>query len=106
MTVTEAKELLISAINYGAYREADSSLFVSDRNRLFGEDHYKLEPNSVPSDKPSPWGEGELFEKKMAQLLKWALRLGSESGDYGEAIKVLSAGNHYLNRIIGQAQQK
>jgi hypothetical protein len=106
MTVTEAKELLISGMNYAAYREADSSLFVSDRNRLFGADHYKLEPNTVPNDKPSPWGEGELFETKMAQLLEWALKIGNEADKYGQAIRLLSLGDHYLNRIIARVKQK
>jgi hypothetical protein len=106
MTITEAKELLISGMNYAAYRETDSSLFLSDRNRLFGEDHYKLESNTVPSEQPSPWGDGELFETKMAELLGWALQIGNEADKYGQAIQVLSLGDHYLNRIIARVKQR
>jgi|SRR6266516_1361691 len=47
MTTDEARELIIDGINYAAYRETDSSLHDSDKNRLFGSEHYK-------SDRPSP----------------------------------------------------
>ena len=41
MTLDEAREQLISGIDHTAYRETDSSLHNSDKNRLFGSEHYK-----------------------------------------------------------------
>jgi hypothetical protein len=41
MTSDEARELIINGINYAAYRETDSSLYDSDKNRLFGSEHYR-----------------------------------------------------------------
>jgi len=41
MTSDEARDMIIDGINYAAYRETDSSLHDSDKNRLFGSDHYK-----------------------------------------------------------------
>lgn len=41
MTENEAKELLIDGIDYAAYRETKHSLWDSDKNKLFGEDHYQ-----------------------------------------------------------------
>jgi hypothetical protein len=68
MNADEARELVIDGINYAAYRETDSSLYDSDKNRLFGSEHYK---SGRPIVKPSPWAEGD-FEEKMATLLVWA----------------------------------
>ena len=39
MSSGEARELIIEGINFAAYRETDSSLHDSDKNRLFGSDH-------------------------------------------------------------------
>jgi hypothetical protein len=100
MTVTEAKELLIDGMNYAAYKETDHSLWATDKDRLFGEPHYH---EDSPAFSPSVWGDGEEFETKMAQLLKWALQLGSAKGDYREAIRTLRGGDHYLNRIVERA---
>ena len=41
MTQDEARELIIEGMNYAAYRETDSSLYDSDKNRLFGAEHYR-----------------------------------------------------------------
>jgi hypothetical protein len=41
VTPDEARELVIDGINYAAYRETDSALHDSDKNGLFGSDHYK-----------------------------------------------------------------
>ena len=100
MTDDEAKELLIDGMNYAAYRETNHSLWDSDKNKLFGSEHYASGRAVV---QPSVWGEGEAFEEKMADLLKWALRLGSSKGSYHEAIRTLMADEHYLNRIIRRA---
>ena len=40
MTITEAKELLIDGMNYAAYKETEHSLWLTDKDRLFGEPHY------------------------------------------------------------------
>ena len=97
MTVDEAKELLIEGMNYGAYRETNQSLWDEDKNKLFGAERYQ---SGRPVLAPSVWGEGEAFEAKMTELLRWAVQLSSTKGSYREAIKVLLAGDHYLNRII------
>jgi hypothetical protein len=54
MTLDEAREELISGIDYAAYRETDSSLHDSDKHRLFGSEHYK---SGRPVYKPSPRAE-------------------------------------------------
>ena len=64
MTETEAKEIVISAMNFIAYSDVGPSLFCADKNWLFGSEHYGMEPNTVHSDKPSPWRiAGELHHK-------------------------------------------
>jgi hypothetical protein len=68
MTLDQARELIIEAMNYAAYRETDSSLYDSDKNRLFGSEHYRSGRMVV---RPSPWAEGD-FERKMISLLRWA----------------------------------
>ena len=40
MTLDEARQLVIDGMNYAAYRETESSLHDSDKNRLFGSEHY------------------------------------------------------------------
>jgi hypothetical protein len=99
MTEVEAKELLIDLINYAAYRETLHSLWPTDMNRLYGTKHY---PEDRPDESPSVW-EGEQFESKMAELLKWGVSLGSAKGDWRVAVRALRGGNHYLNRIIQRA---
>jgi len=70
MTRDEAAAVIIEGMNY---RETDSSLYDSDKNRLFGSEHYSSGRIVV---RPSPWAEGN-FEKKMATLLVWANWLNS-----------------------------
>ena len=97
MTVTEAKERLISLMDYIAYREIGTSLYDSDKNRLFGEEHYN---SGRPVYSPSPWA-GEEFESKMSQLLKAARCYKSTGDQYREAIRHLRfCGGVVLNRII------
>jgi len=103
VTEVQAKELIIDGMNYAAYKETDRSLFVEDKNRLFGAEHFALEPHAFDDGRPSPWGTGEQFESRMADLLRWAVALGSSQGDYQEAFAVLKRGDHYLNRIISKA---
>jgi hypothetical protein len=74
MTLDEARHLIIEGINYAAYSETDSSLYDSDKNRLWGSEHYNSGRSVV---KPSPWA-GDDFEEKMATLLQWAQMLESD----------------------------
>ena len=87
-------------MNYAAYRETDHSLWDSDKNKLFGSEHYV---SDRPVFQASVWGEGENFEQKMAELLRWAIQLGRSDKRYSEAIEVLRSGEHYLNKIIERA---
>lgn len=100
MTEAEAKDLLIEGMNFAAYHETDHSLWDSDKNRLFGEEHYH---SGRFVAQPSVWGEGEEFETKMAELLRWAVWLDRSGTRYTTAMELLLAGNHYLNRIIKRA---
>jgi len=99
MTDTEAKEMLIGLIDYAAYHETPHSLWPSDKNRLFGGAHY---PEDRPVYSPTVWGEGDEFERKMAELLSWGTKLGSK-GEWRAAVRTLASGEHYLNRIIERA---
>ena len=99
MTDLEAKESLISLIDYAAYKETPHSLWPSDKNTLFGSAHY---PEDRPVYSPSVWGKGDEFERRMAELLSLGTRLGSK-GDWRVAIRTLASGEHYLNRIIERA---
>jgi hypothetical protein len=60
MTTEEARQAVVDGINYAAYKETDSSLYDSDKNRLFGSEHNRSDRVVV---KPSPWAEGD-FEGK------------------------------------------
>jgi len=100
VTPTEAKELLIGGMNYAAYREEGYSLWPSDMNRLFGEQHY---PEDCPNYSASVWGEGDEFEGKAAQLLKWAIRLGTSLGSYPDALALLRNDDGCLGRVIRKA---
>jgi hypothetical protein len=66
MTPEEARQFIVEGINYAACRETDSSLYDSDKNRLFGSEHYN---SGRHVEKSSPWSEGN-FEEKMATLLR------------------------------------
>jgi hypothetical protein len=67
VTSDEAAKVVIEVMNYAAYRETDSSLYDSDKNRLFGSNHYK---SGQLIARPSPWAGA--VEKKMVTLLIWA----------------------------------
>ena len=85
MTLDAARLLIVEGINYAAYKETDSSLHDSDKNRLLGSEHYKSGRDVV---KPSPWAEGD-FEEKMANLLRWANTLNRSVPAFTEAQKLL-----------------
>jgi len=102
MTPDEARELIIDGINYAAYRETDSSLHDSDKNRLFGSEHYN---SGRPVAKPSPWAEGD-FEEKMATLLVWANALNRSVPAFAEAQQFLQGEDSVIGRVIRRAKQR
>jgi len=101
VTLDEARERLISGLDYAAYHETDYSLYDADKNRLFGSDHYN---SGRPIDKPSPWPKGN-FEKKMATLLTWANTLNKSDPKFREAQQLLAKENSVLGRIIRRTRR-
>ena len=102
MTTDEARELIIDGINYAAYRETDSSLpHHSDKNRLFGSEHYK---SDRPIAQPSPWAEGD-FEEKMAMLLRWANALNRSVPAFQDAQSLLEREDSVIGHIIRRAKR-
>jgi hypothetical protein len=99
MTPDEARELVIEGINYAAYRETGSSLHDSDKNRLFGPEHYKSGRLVVSS---SPWVEGD-FEEKMVMLLRWARALNRSVPAFQEALRLLGNEDWTIERVIRRA---
>ena len=83
MTADEACELLIEAINFAAYRETGTSLYDTDKNRLFGSERWNSGRLIV---KPSPWPEGD-FEGKMATLLDWASMMNRSNAAFLQALR-------------------
>jgi hypothetical protein len=100
MTNDEARELIIDGINYAAYRETDSSLHDTDKNRLYGAPHYNSGRSVV---KPSPWADGD-FEQKMAKLLEWANVLNRSVPAFREAQQLLRGEDSVIGRVIRRAQ--
>ena len=96
MTSDEARELIVEGINFAAYRETESSLHDSDKNRLFGSDHYKSGREVV---KPSPSAEGD-FEEKMFMLLRWANVLNRSNPAFAEAQLLLEGEDSVIGHII------
>ena len=76
--------MIVDGINYAAYKEVDSSLHDSDRNRLLGSKHYKSGRDVFKS---SPWAEGD-FEGKMAMLPS------NDAGTSDAALLLLGACHH------------
>lgn len=101
MNPDEARELLIEAMNYAAYRETDSSLYDSDKNLLFGSEHYSSGRIIV---RPSPWAEGD-FEKKMIMLLRWPNMLNNSNAAFREAEALLESEDSVLGRIVRRANK-
>ena len=89
------------ASTYAAYRETDSSLYDSDKNRLWGSEYYNSGRWVV---KPSPWAEGD-FEEKMATLLSMANALNRSVPLFVAAQKLLEGEDSVLGRIIRRAKR-
>jgi hypothetical protein len=102
MTSDEARQLVIDGINYAAYRETDSSLHDSDKNHLFGSEHYR---SGRPVAKPSPWAEGD-FEEKMAMLLVWANVLNRPVPAFTDAQRLLEGEESVIGRVIRRAKHQ
>jgi len=102
MTLDEARERIISGIDYAAYRETDYSLYDSDKDRLFGSAHYN---SGRPVYEPSPWAEGD-FETKMAMLLCWANILNRADPAFTEAQSLLEGEDSILGRVIRSARNR
>jgi len=101
VTLEEARLLIVEGINYAAYKETDSSLHDSDKNSLFGSEHYKSGCIVV---KPSPWAEGD-FEEKMATLLRWANTLNRSVPAFTEAQNLLEHEDSVIGRVIRCAKR-
>lgn len=101
MTLDEAREEVISGIDYAAYKETDSSLHDADKNRLFGSEHYR---SGRPVYKPSPWAEGA-FEDKMATLLRTANALNRSVSAFREAQQLLENEESVLGRVVRRASR-
>ena len=101
MTLDEAREEVISGIDYAAYKETDSSLHDTDKNRLFGSEHYK---SGRPVYKPSPGAEGD-FEDKMATLLRMANALSRSVPAFRETQRLLENEESVLGRVVRRANR-
>lgn len=102
MTRDQAAEIVIEGMNYAAYEETDSSLYDSDKNRLFGSEHYNSGRVVV---RPSPW-EAQDFKSRMATLLVWANWLNHSSESFLEAQKILRREPSLLGGIVRKARRK
>jgi hypothetical protein len=100
MTVDEARHLIIESLDYAAYRETDTSLHDSDKNRLWGSERYNVGRFVA---KPSPWAEGD-FEEKMATLLRWANALNRSVPAFRDAQKLLESEDSVIGRVIRRYQ--
>jgi hypothetical protein len=96
VTLDEARELLIGGMNFVAYRETPFSLYDSDKNRLFGAQHYN---SGRFSAKPSPWPNGD-FEEKMATLLHWANFPNASLPAFTQAQELLRDEDSVLGSVI------
>jgi hypothetical protein len=102
MTPEEARQLVIEGMNYAAYHETDFSLHDSEKNRLFGSEHYK---SDRPVYEPRPWAEGD-FEEKMAMLLVWANVLNRSVPAFAEAQRLLEGEDSVVARVIRRAKNR
>jgi hypothetical protein len=96
MTPEEARQIIVEGIDYAAYRETDSSLYDSDKNRLFGSEHYNSGRHVA---KASPWSEGN-FEEKMAMLLRWGNALNATVPAFAQAQALLELEDSTMGRVI------
>src|ERR1700719_3039274 len=102
MTPDEGREMIIDSMDYAAYHQTESSLYDSDKNRLFGSEHYK---SDRPVYTPSPWPEGD-FEQKMTTLLVWANALNRSDPTFAEAQRVLEDEDSIIGRLIQRARKQ
>ncbi len=102
MTLEEARLLIVEGINYAAYKETDSSLHDSDKNRLLDYEHYK---SGRHISKPSPWSEGD-FEEKMAALLRWANTLNRSDPAFAQALNLLESEDSLIGRVIQRSKSR
>jgi hypothetical protein len=102
MTPDEAREIIINSMDDAAYHQTESSLHDSDKNRLFGSEHYKSDP---PDYTPSPQPEGD-FEQKMTTLLVWANALNRSDPTFAEAQQVLEDEDSIIGRLIQRARNQ
>ena len=100
MTAERARELIISSIDYVAYKETDHSLYDSDKNRLFGSEHYN---SGRPVHEPSPWAQDD-FEGKMASLLAIAIVLNRSIPKFAEAARLIDSEDSILGRVVRGAR--
>jgi hypothetical protein len=100
MTLEEARQIVVEGINSAATKETGSSLYDSDKNRLFGSEHYHSGRHIV---KPSPWSEGD-FEEKMAMLLLWANARNRSDPAFTQAQSLLEDEDSMIGRVIRRAQ--
>ena len=94
--------MVIEGLNYAAYHETDYSLYDSDKDRLFGSEHYN---SGRPVCEPSPWA-GNDFEEKMAMLLVWANVLNRGVPRFAEARRLLEDEDSTLDRVIRNARNR
>lgn len=99
MNLDEARLLIIEGIDYAAYKETDTSLYDSDKNRLYGSEHYNSGRHIVT---PSPWAEGD-FEEKMAMLLRLADTLNRSAPAFAQAQSLLADEDSVIGRVIRRA---
>jgi hypothetical protein len=102
MTLDQARELVIDGINYAACHETDVSLDDSDKNRLFGSEHYNSGRGVYEA---SPWGEDD-FEGKMAILLACANVLNRSVPTFTEAQRLLEGEDSAVGRVIRDAKNR
>lgn len=103
VTKDNAKEILISLMDFAAYRESGISLLVSDKNRLFGSERYQMESGRADWKGDNPRGEGDAWLEKMAELLRWGIRLGSAKDDVGNAVASLREDSAVIGKVIRKA---
>ena len=102
MTRDEAAELVIEGMNYAAFREEGVSLYDSDKNRLFGSEHYNSGRIII---RPSPWAEGNV-EQKMTTLLRWANILNRSSPEFQDAQKLLAGEDSLLGEAVRSVRRQ
>jgi hypothetical protein len=100
MTPEEARQAVVDGIDYAAYKETGSSLYDSDKNRLFGSEQCRSDRIVL---KPSPWAEGD-FEGKMAMLLRWVNALNSSDPALAEAQSLLEGEDSVIGRVIRRSK--